>query len=270
MSRRGSSTASTVPGRALLAFERAEAHRTAGPQVDLDRAGEPLAEMLGRRHGPPHLVDRVRIAPLDADGRSPLEREELVSGHGCLLRRRASRRGGRRGSRGAIPTSSGTGASQSSSSASGSTRRPYQRRGPSTRTVTNPASRSTRRCLDVSGCVSSSASASSPTRLLADPRSRSRIDRRIGCASTSNDVSIDPLCHRRHMLRKAINRAEAGRRAIYRAVTTGAEAVRTCPVRRRSSSRTRLGGCRRGRTPGRAVRPDTCTRWIPSDVPAAR
>ena len=40
---------------------------------------------------------------------------------------------------------------------------PYQRRGPSTRTVTNPASRSTRRCLDVTGWVSPSVSASSPT-----------------------------------------------------------------------------------------------------------
>ena len=94
------------------------------------------------------------------------------------------------------------GASQSSSWTSGSRRSPYQRRGPSTRTVTSPASRSTRRCFDVSGWVSPSASASSPTSC-SPSRSRSRIDRRIGCASTSNVVSTHQACHRWHMPCKA-------------------------------------------------------------------
>src|SRR5439155_10240525 len=53
---------------------------------------------------------------------------------------------------------------------------------------TKPASRSTFRCLDVVGWLTESASTSSPT-LLSDDRSRSRIRRRVGSASTVNESS---------------------------------------------------------------------------------
>jgi hypothetical protein len=68
-------------GHSRISVDRTEAHRPAGPQVDLDRAGEPLAEMLGGRDGAPDLLDRVRVPALDMDGRAPPDREELVSGH---------------------------------------------------------------------------------------------------------------------------------------------------------------------------------------------
>ena len=43
---RGASTTSTVPVSAELSPERAEAHRSARAQIDVDRARKPLAEVL--------------------------------------------------------------------------------------------------------------------------------------------------------------------------------------------------------------------------------
>src|SRR5262249_25187119 len=77
------------------------------------------------------------------------------------------------------------GASQASTSASGSGRSSYHRRCASCRTCTRPASRSTRSCLDVPGWDSPSWLVSSPT---SRGRSRSspRMRRRLGSARTSN------------------------------------------------------------------------------------
>src|SRR4029450_6763301 len=77
------------------------------------------------------------------------------------------------------------------------------RRCPATRHETKPASRSTFRCLDIVGWLTARASTRSPT-LRSEPRSTSRIRRRVGSASTAN-ASTGTLCmfHPRHMPVKA-------------------------------------------------------------------
>src|SRR5687768_2891168 len=74
-----------------------------------------------------------------------------------------------------------------------------------TRLETKPASRSTLRCFDIVGCVTANAPTSSPT-LHSERRSRSRIRRLVGSASTTNGSTIVTglICLDRHMPVKAI------------------------------------------------------------------
>src|SRR5437660_3878752 len=69
------------------------------------------------------------------------------------------------------------------------------------RDATNPASRSTRRCLETDGCDSRSSCSISPTER-SDERSRLKMARRLGSATMANDDSTRRIYPRRHMLVK--------------------------------------------------------------------
>src|SRR5205823_12372045 len=90
------------------------------------------------------------------------------------------------------------GTSHASSSISGSGRRRYRRRCASIRDATNPASRSTRRCLETDGCDSRSSCSISPTER-SDERSRLKMARRLGSATMANDDSTRRIYPCRYM-----------------------------------------------------------------------
>ena len=126
------------------------------------------------------------------------------------------------------------GASQASSSRSGSGRSRYSRRCSSTRASTSPASRSTRRCLETAGWLIDSASTSSPTDR-SPSRTRSRIRRRRGSASTSNTALMPPACSIRHITVKACTDVA---RLLSR---HGCRSPATCPDARVATSALRGG-----------------------------
>src|SRR5574341_1309015 len=94
--------------------------------------------------------------------------------------------------------------SHESNSASGSARISYQWRWASTRTVTSPASRRTRNCLETPGWLIRSRSVNSPTSR-GRSRSRSSIIRRVGSASASNMVTIALIYHISYITVKLCN-----------------------------------------------------------------
>src|SRR5713101_5540544 len=106
------------------------------------------------------------------------------------------------------------GTSHVSSSMSGSGLSRYRRRCASIRDSTNPASRSTRRCLETDGCDSRSLRSISPTER-SDESSRLKMARRLGSATMANDDSTIYIYSSSYILVKLYSRARY-RRAVPR------------------------------------------------------
>src|SRR5207344_699150 len=172
----------------------------------LDPLREPGIAVLRFGESPPHLVLRVGKPARETDLPLAAGSIELAVGlvidvhvHGIVPPCRAVRYGespppgmeSRCRSRASrlVAQSRRYGSSHSSMARSGSGRSRYRRRWASERAVTRPASRSTRRCLETAGWLTSSTPTRSVT-LRSDSRRRSRMERRCGSARTSKRAAM--------------------------------------------------------------------------------